>query len=59
MRKPLGGAFEKPREKEKILGPLQHIAGQTRHYKEDEEVDYCIVGLVSMRGRSGTESAIG
>jgi choline dehydrogenase-like flavoprotein len=50
LKLPVGGSFEKPHEKVKILGPMQRISGKTRRYRESEEVDYCIVGLGSGGG---------
>lgn len=50
MKKPLGGAFESPREAVKILGPMQHYSGRMRRFHEGEDVDYAIVGVGSAGG---------
>ncbi len=51
MKSPLLGRFESPHEKDKrILGPLQRISRQYRHYLDSEEVDYCVVGVGSAGG---------
>jgi choline dehydrogenase-like flavoprotein len=49
--KPLLGSFKKPDTSKKILGPLQRISlKQMRHFRDDEEVDYAIVGVGSGGG---------
>ena len=50
MKTPILGAFEaSPREKH-MLGTLQHIDVPMRRFREDEEVDYVIVGVGSAGG---------
>ena len=50
MKKPLFGAFGKARTDVRNLGPMQRIAKQTRQFRDEEEVDYVIVGLGSAGG---------
>ena len=50
MKAPLLGSFKPPREDKKILGPLQRISKEMRRFKEDEAVDYCVVGVGSAGG---------
>jgi len=50
LKFPLLGAFEAPREDKKILGPLQRVAKEMRRFRDDEPVDYCIVGVGSAGG---------
>ena len=46
----LGGPFSAPPAGEHRLGPLQRLDVPMRHYRPDEEVDYCIVGVGSGGG---------
>ncbi len=50
MKFPLLGAFEPPHENKKILGPLQRISKQMQRFRDDEPVDYCVVGVGSAGG---------
>ncbi len=50
MNKPIGGAFESPQERVKILGPMQRLSGRMRRFAEGEEVDYVIVGVGAAGG---------
>ena len=50
MRAPLLGAFNGPKSDEHMLGPLQKIDRPMRRYRNDEEVDFCIVGVGSAGG---------
>ncbi len=50
MKFPLLGAFEPPHEDKKILGPLQRISKQMQRFRDDEPVDYCVVGVGSAGG---------
>jgi choline dehydrogenase-like flavoprotein len=47
---PLFGAFAPPREDKKILGPMQRIAREMRRFRDEDEVDYCVVGVGSAGG---------
>lgn len=50
MSAPIGGEFEKPQTPKHILGPLQRISPQMKRYRDDETVDYVIVGVGSAGG---------
>ncbi len=50
MKKPLLRAFETPRSKKHMVGPLQSIHNPMRCFREYEEVDYVIVGVGSAGG---------
>lgn len=50
MKFPLLGAFEPPHENKKILGPLQRVSKQMQRFRDDEPVDYCVVGVGSAGG---------
>src|SRR5579883_2654939 len=50
LKEPLFGAFRQARSDVHNLGPLQRIAKGTKQYRDDEEVDYVIVGLGSAGG---------
>jgi choline dehydrogenase-like flavoprotein len=50
LTKPLGGAFESPHEPVKILGPMQRVKDRMRRFRDNEEVDYAIVGVGSAGG---------
>ncbi len=50
MKSPLLGAFQRPHEDKKILGPLQRISKEMRRFPESEPVDYCVVGVGSAGG---------
>jgi choline dehydrogenase-like flavoprotein len=47
---PLLGAFQPPREDKKILGPLQRISREMQRFRDEEEVDYCVVGVGAAGG---------
>ena len=47
---PLLGAFRPPHENKKILGPLQRISREMRRFRDEDEVDYCVVGVGSAGG---------
>ncbi|HUO60469.1 MAG TPA: GMC family oxidoreductase, partial [Candidatus Acidoferrales bacterium] len=51
-RTPVFGPFEAPTETERehILGPMQRIETPMLHYRDSEDVDYCIVGVGSAGG---------
>jgi hypothetical protein len=42
---PLLGEFKAPPPGEHMLGPIQKVDAPMRRYPNDEEVDFCIVGL--------------
>ena len=42
---PLLGEFKAPKPGEHMLGPIQKVDVPMRRYPNDEEVDFCIVGL--------------
>jgi choline dehydrogenase-like flavoprotein len=50
MDEPIDGAFQKPADRAHALGPLQRIHVPMRRFKENEEVDYVIVGCGSAGG---------
>ncbi|MGC2619599.1 MAG: GMC family oxidoreductase [Acidobacteriaceae bacterium] len=50
MDKPLFGAFKKPSDTGHKLGPLQKIHLPMRRFKENDEVDYTIVGCGAAGG---------
>ncbi len=50
MKSPIGGEFKQAGDNVRHLGPLQRISKETKRYRDDEEVDYCIVGLGSAGG---------
>ncbi len=50
MKFPLLGAFEAPETGKKILGPLQRISKEMRRFRDDEPVDFCVVGVGSAGG---------
>ena len=47
---PVGGAFRAPRDGDHHLGPMQRITGKMRCFRDDEEVDYLVVGVGSAGG---------
>jgi choline dehydrogenase-like flavoprotein len=47
---PLLGAFRPPHEDKKILGPLQRISREMQRFRDEDEVDYCIVGVGAAGG---------
>ena len=47
---PIGGAFRAPQDDDHHLGPMQRITGQMRCFRDDEEVDYLVVGVGSAGG---------
>ena len=50
MKKPLFGPFEGPNTARHSLGPLQQIHVPARRFREQDEVDYVIVGVGSAGG---------
>lgn len=50
MKRPILGAFEAPSNDEHKVGPLQTIHVPMRHFRDEDEVDYVIVGLGSAGG---------
>lgn len=50
MKQPILGAFETPSQQKHMLGALQHIDLPMRRFRDDEEVDYAIVGVGSAGG---------
>jgi choline dehydrogenase-like flavoprotein len=50
LNKPILGKFRKPQTGEKILGPMQRISPEMQRFRDDEVVDYCIVGVGSAGG---------
>ena len=50
MKKPILGAFEERHKEKHMLGTLQHIEAPMRRFREDDEVDYVIVGVGSAGG---------
>lgn len=50
MKEPLLGAFETPKSGKHMLGALQSIHLPMRRFKEQEDVDYVIVGVGSAGG---------
>ncbi len=48
--KPLGGAFESPKDALHHLGPMQKIVIPRRRYKDEDVVDVAIVGVGSAGG---------
>jgi choline dehydrogenase-like flavoprotein len=50
MKQPLFGAFDGPHAPDHTLGPLQHISVPMRRFRENDEVDYLIVGIGSAGG---------
>jgi choline dehydrogenase-like flavoprotein len=50
LKEPLGGAFESPDERKKLLGPMQRLDAPMRRYSPDEEIDYLIVGVGAAGG---------
>jgi len=50
MDEPIDGAFQKPADRAHALGSLQRIHVPMRRFKENEEVDYVIVGCGSAGG---------
>ncbi len=49
-KQPLFGAFSKPKDGLHHLGPMQQIPPPTRRFRDDEELDYVIVGVGSAGG---------
>ena len=49
-KSPLGGPFGKPKQGKHYLGPLQTIKPPQRRFRDDEEVDFAIVGVGSAGG---------
>src|SRR6185312_6696226 len=50
LSKPLFGAFSTPEDNVHRLGPMQTIEVPQRRFKEDEVVDYVVVGVGSAGG---------
>ena len=50
MKSPIWGEFNQARDDVRNLGPLQRIGKETKRYRDEEEIDYCIVGLGSAGG---------
>ena len=50
MKTPLLGRFTAPTNHDHMLGPVQKIDYPMRHYRDDEIVDFCIVGIGSAGG---------
>ena len=50
MKEPILGAFEAPSKDKHMLGSLQQIHAPMRRFKNQEEVDYVIVGVGSAGG---------
>jgi choline dehydrogenase-like flavoprotein len=50
MKTPISGKFEAPKHNEHRLGPIQTVDMDMRHFGEQEEVDFCIVGVGSAGG---------
>jgi choline dehydrogenase-like flavoprotein len=50
LKEPILGAFEPPKTGKHMLGSLQSIHVPMRRFKDDEEVDYAIVGVGSAGG---------
>ncbi len=50
MKKPILGAFEAPSGRKHMVGPLQTIHAPMRRFRDDEEVDYVVVGVGSAGG---------
>jgi choline dehydrogenase-like flavoprotein len=50
LKKPILGAFEAPKNGKHMLGPLQSIHVPMRRFKDEDEVDYVIVGVGSAGG---------
>jgi choline dehydrogenase-like flavoprotein len=46
----LFGGFKQAQTDVRNLGPLQRIPKETKRYRDDEEVDYCVVGVGSAGG---------
>ncbi len=47
---PIGGEFEAPKDGKHWLGPMQHITIPRRRFRDDDEVDFVIVGVGSAGG---------
>ncbi|MGH9477269.1 MAG: GMC family oxidoreductase [Terriglobales bacterium] len=50
MKTPLGGPFRPPRPGDHRLGSLQHLNQPMRLYRDQDTVDYCVVGVGSAGG---------
>ncbi len=50
MKEPILGAFEAPKNGKHMLGSLQSIHVPMHRFKDEEEVDYAIVGVGSAGG---------
>ncbi len=50
MKHPLLGAFQPPNGDKKVLGPLQRISNEMQRFRENEAVDFCVVGIGSAGG---------
>src|SRR5947199_9913170 len=50
LKNPLFGGFKQARSDVRNLGPLQRIPKDTKRYRDNEEVDYCVIGVGSAGG---------
>ena len=50
MKSPILGEFRSPKDEKKILGPLQRISREMQRFRQDEAVDFCVVGVGSAGG---------
>ena len=50
MKAPILGKFEAPKANKHRLGPMQTVDIPMHHFGEQEEVDFCIVGVGSAGG---------
>jgi len=50
LKSPVFGQFKQARDDVRNLGPLQRIPKETKRFRDEEEVDYCIVGVGSAGG---------
>jgi ribulose 1,5-bisphosphate synthetase/thiazole synthase len=44
------GAFGAPKEPKKYLGPMQRISAEMQRFRDDEAVDFCVVGVGAAGG---------
>jgi choline dehydrogenase-like flavoprotein len=50
LKSPLFGAFGAPKESKKYLGPMQRVSGEMQRFRDEEAVDFCVVGVGSAGG---------
>ncbi len=50
MKSPLLGRFQAPADSDHMLGAMQRLEFPMQRYRNDKEVDYCIVGVGSAGG---------